>query len=128
MNRSKKLIELFEKKDKNIKKGDQVKVNVKAVKGMPEPTMKLLTNIIKKAEGKPVVIRVAADSVDIAESPVAGMMVGTVSVPLSAVSLSGSNKDVQKDVRTDVDATDAIKPEKKKGESLSKKVMSILKK
>ena len=116
---------MFEAKE--IAKGDEVKVNLGALKNMMEPQLNLVKQVIKKAGGKPVVIRIADDSVDIAESPMAGAMVGTVQVPKDAVSVIGGKKET-KDSRMDVDAKDQIKPLKKKESkmNLSKKLMGLL--
>ena len=129
MNQSRRIMRVLEQKEVEFRKGDEVKVNVGALKDMPEPQLNIVKNVIKKAEGKPVVIRVASDSLDIAESPMAGATIGTVQVPKSAVSKVGGAKE-HDDERMDVDAKDQIKPVGKpidKGESLATQLMGILK-
>lgn len=128
MNQSHKIMKLFEQKKENeFRKGDEVKINMSALKNLPEPQLNLIKQILKKSENKPVVIRVADDSIDVAESPMAGITIGTVQVPKSAVSKVGG-KDDHEDTRMDVDAEDAIKPLKKeKGENLAQKLSNYLK-
>lgn len=126
MNQSRQMMRLFEQKEVEFRKGDEVKVNVGALKDMPEPQLNLVKQVIKKAGGKPVVIRVADDSIDIAESPMAAIVVGTVQVPKSAVSKVGGQKE-HDDERMDVDAKDQIKPLKKEeGKTLSKQLTDLL--
>jgi hypothetical protein len=117
------IMRLFEKEEE-FRKGDEVKINVGALKNMPEPQLNLVKQVIKKAGGKPVVMRVADDSIDVAESPMAGITIGTVQVPKDAVSKVGGQKE-HDDERMDVDAKDQLKPVDKK-ESLSKKLLDVL--
>jgi hypothetical protein len=124
MNQSHKIMKLFEQKKENeFRKGDEVKINMSALKNLPEPQLNLIKQILKKSDNKPVVVRVADDSIDVAESPMAGITIGTVQVPKSAVSKVGGQKE-HDDERMDVDAKDQLKPVDKK-ESLSKKLNSL---
>ena len=70
--------------NRNIKIGDEIRVDMKKING-PSPYVRLVNQVIKRSNGKPTIITIQKEDVEIAESPFAGLLVGTVRIPIAAI-------------------------------------------
>jgi hypothetical protein len=78
-----KIEQIIIEQNNKLNVGDQVTINIKSLNKFPPQTMRIVKKIISNSDGKPFVISIRNEMVEISETR-AGIL-GTATIPISAI-------------------------------------------